>query len=57
MGSRGFARTPLLASKDFIYTALTVHFKFPTIGKLSTSSVAAIESHRCPTKFGERAHV
>ena len=50
--SRGFARTPLLASKRFIYTALTVHFKWLTIGKWSTSSLAAIENHRCPSKSG-----
>ena len=51
-GSRGFARTPLLASKDLIYTALTVHFKCPTVGKWSTSCLAAIENHRCPRKAG-----
>ena len=32
--ARGFDRTPLWPPKDFIYTALTVHFiKCPTIGK------------------------
>ena len=56
-GSRGFVRTPLLASKNFIYTALTGHFKCPTVGKWSstcTSSLAAVENHRCPSKSGCR---
>ena len=54
-GSRGFVRTPLLASKNFIYTALTGHFKCPTVGKWSTTgtnSLAAVENHRCPSKSG-----
>ena len=51
-GSSGFERTPLLASRRFIYTALTVHFKCPTVRKWSTSSLTAIENHRCPSKSG-----
>ena len=45
-----FANPPFWPPKDFIYTALTVHFKCPTIGKWSTtgtSSLAAVENHRC----------
>ena len=30
-GSRGFGRTPLLASKRFHMHRLTVHFKCPTV--------------------------
>ena len=41
-GSRGFERTPFLASRRFIYTALTVHLKCPTVGRWSTSSLTAI---------------
>ena len=46
---------PFWPPKDFIYTALTVHFKWPTVGKWSTtgtSSLAAVENHRCPSKSG-----
>ena len=50
-GFEGFERTLLLPPKDFIYTALTAHFKCPTVGKWSTSSLTAIENHRCPSKF------
>ena len=32
--------------KDFIYTALTVYFKYPTVRKWSTSSLAVIENYR-----------
>ena len=48
----GSSEPPFWPSEDFIYTALTVHFKCPTIGKLSTSSLTAIENHRCPSKSG-----
>ena len=41
-GSRGFERIPFWPPEDFIYTALTVHFKCPTVGKWSTSLVAAM---------------
>ena len=43
---------PPFGLKDFIYTVLTVHFKCPTVGKWSTSSLASIEKHRCPRKAG-----
>ena len=45
-GSRGFARTPLVASKGFFIHHITAHFKCPTVGNWSTSSLAAIENHR-----------
>ena len=54
-GSRGSLEPPFWSPKDFIYTALTVHFKCPTVGKWSTtgtSSLAAVENHRCPSKSG-----
>ena len=52
-GSRGFARTPLLASKRFYTHCFNCTlFKCLTIGKWSTSSLAAIENHRCPSKSG-----
>ena len=63
----GSSKPPFWPSEDFIYTALTVHFKCPTVGKWSTSSLTAIENHRCPSESGcsyaglrtsaERAHV
>ena len=43
--SGGLARTPFLASKRLYIQCLT-------IGKWSTSSLAAIEKHRCPSKSG-----
>ena len=46
---------PFWPLKDFLYIALTVHFKCPTVGKWSTtgtSSLAAVENHRCPSKSG-----
>ena len=46
------ANPPFWPPEDFIYTALIVHFKCPTIGKWSTSSLTAIENHRCPSKSG-----
>ena len=52
VGFEGFERTPVWPPKDFINTALTVHFKCPTIAKWSTSSLAAIENHRCASKSG-----
>ena len=36
----------------YMRTALTAHFKWPTVGKWSTSTLAAIENHRCPSKSG-----
>ena len=42
----GFAQTPLVASKGFFIHRLTAHFKCPTVGNWSTSSLAAIENHR-----------
>ena len=51
-GSRGSLEPSFWTPKDFIYTALTVHFKCLTIGKWSTSSLDAIENHRCPSKSG-----
>ena len=44
----GSSEPPFWPPKDFIYTALTVHFKCPTVGKWSTSSLTAIENHCCP---------
>ena len=44
-GSRGSLEPPFWAPKDFIYIALIVHFKCPTVGKWSISSLAAIENH------------
>ena len=44
----GSSEPPFWPPKDFIYTALTVHFKCPTVGKWSTSSLTAIDNHCCP---------
>ena len=49
-GSRGFVRTPLLASKRFYMYRLTVHFECPTVRNWF-SSFHAIETHRRPKKF------
>ena len=46
----GLLEPPFWPPKDLINTALTVHSKCPTIGKWSTSSLAAIENHHCPSK-------
>ena len=54
-GFGGSLEPPFWPPKDTIYTALTVHFKCPTVGKWSTtgtSSLAAVENHRCPSKSG-----
>ena len=48
----GLLEPPCWHPKDFVYTALTVHFKCPSVGKWSTSSVAAIENHRRLSKSG-----
>ena len=51
----GSLEPPFWPPKDFIYTALTVHFKCPTVGQWSTtgtSSLAAVENHRYPSKSG-----
>ena len=50
-GSRGFARTPLLASIRFYIHGLTVHFKCPTIWNWFTS-LAAIENHSRSNECG-----
>ena len=50
VGRWGLEEVCLNPSKDFIYTALTLHYKCPTVGKWSTSSFASIENHRCPSK-------
>ena len=51
-GGGGSLKPHFWPPKGFIYTALTVHFKCPTIGKWSTSSFVAIENHHCPNKSG-----
>ena len=51
-GGWGVRSNPLWPPKDIIYIALTAHFKCPTVGKWSTSSVVPIENHRCPSKSG-----
>ena len=50
----GSLKPPCWPSKKFIYTAITVHFKWPTVGKWSTSSsLAGIQNHCCPSKSGK----
>ena len=48
-GVRGVRSNPPFGLQKILYT---VHFKCLTIGKWSTSSLAAIENHRCPSKSG-----
>ena len=49
-GGGGLLKSPFWPPKDFIYTPLSVHFLCPTVGKWSTSSLAATENYRCPSK-------
>ena len=54
-GFKGVHLNPPFGLQKILYTALTVHFKCPTVGKWSTtgtSSLAAVENHRCPSKSG-----
>ena len=54
-GFEGVRSNPPFGLQKILYTALTVHFKCPTVGKWSTtgtSSLAAVENHRCPSKSG-----
>lgn len=54
--SRGFTRTPFLASKRFYIHRSTVHFECPTVWNWS-SSLDAIENHRRPhNQRGMRAY-
>lgn len=55
--SRGFTRTPFLASKRFYIHRSTVHFECPTVWNWS-SSLDAIENHRRPhNQRGMRARI
>ena len=52
-GFEGVRANPPFGLEKILYTLLfTKYFKCPTVGKWSTSSLTAIENHRCPSKSG-----